>query len=171
MSHTKIAPEELKPQECERDTGRSRPPIPYIPEKDVIQEAVDSSTNTLKLMLPHKVELCVPVWLKGTPEQFLVHFQQVLNAIRQKGLQTALEKAIKEKEECTKKLVEAKEALANYKGRDKNLAGNVGVASRRQDPPNDMSSRHLPTCRRHVENVGPTFGKKMSFEHAKRHVV
>ena len=38
----------------------------------------------------------------------------------QKGLQTTLEKVIKDKEECTKKIVEAKEALANYKGRDEN---------------------------------------------------
>jgi hypothetical protein len=50
------------------------------------------------------------------------------------------------------------------------LVGNVGVASRRRDPPNDMSSRHAPTYRRHVENVGPTFGKKMSSKHVKRHV-
>ncbi len=71
-------------------------------------------------MLPHKVELHVPVWSKGTSEQFLVHVQQALDAIRQKGLQTALEKAIKDKEECTKALVEANEALANYKGRDEN---------------------------------------------------
>ncbi len=86
MSHAKVAPEGLKPQECERNAGRSRPLIPYIPEKDVVQEAVDSSANTLKLMLPHKVELRVPVWSKGTPEQFLVHFQQALDAIRQKSL-------------------------------------------------------------------------------------
>ena len=86
MSHVKVASEGLKPQECERNAGRSRPPIPYIPEKDVIQEATDSSTNTLKLMLPHRVELRVPVWSKGTPEQFLVHVQQALDAIRQKGL-------------------------------------------------------------------------------------
>ncbi len=99
---------------------RTRPLIPYIPEKDVIQEVVDSNTNTLKLILPHKVELHVPVWSKGTPKQFLVHVQQALNAIRQKGLQTTLEKVIKDKEECTQKLAEANEALANYKGRDEN---------------------------------------------------
>ena len=68
MGHTKVAPEGLKPQDCERDAGRSKPPIPYIPKKDVIQEAVDSSVNTLKLTLPHKVELCAPIWSKGTPE-------------------------------------------------------------------------------------------------------
>ena len=69
--------------------GRSKPPILYIPKKDVIQEAVDSSANTLKLTLPHKVELRVPVWSKGTPEQFLVHVQAALDTIRQKGLQSA----------------------------------------------------------------------------------
>ncbi len=110
MSHAKVAPEGLKPQECERNASGSRPPVPYIPEKDVLQEAVDSSANKLKLILPHKVELCVPVWLKGTPKQFLVNIQQALDAIRQKGLQTALEKVIKDKKECTPKLVEANEA-------------------------------------------------------------
>ena len=61
MSHAKVAPEGLKPQECERNVGRSRPPIPYVPEKDIIQEVVDSSANMLKLMLPHRVRLHVPV--------------------------------------------------------------------------------------------------------------
>ena len=117
MSHAKVAPEGLKPQECERNAGRSKPPIPYIPEKDVLQEAVESSANTLKLTLPHKVELRVPVWSKGTPEQFLVHVQQALDAIRQKGLQTALEKAVKDKEECVKNLTKAETALENYQGK------------------------------------------------------
>ena len=75
MSHTKVAPEGLKPQECKSKVGKSKPPIPYFPEKDVIQEAIDSSANTLKLTLPHKVELCIPVLTTVTPEQFLVHVQ------------------------------------------------------------------------------------------------
>ena len=102
MSHVKVAPEGLKPQECERNMVRSKPPIPYNPQKDVIQETIDSSANTLKLTLPHKVELRVPVWSKGTPEQFLVHVQQALDAIRQKGLLTVYEKVGKDKEECIK---------------------------------------------------------------------
>jgi hypothetical protein len=72
--------------------GRGKPPIPYIPKKDVIQEAVDSSANMLKLTLPHKVELHITVWSKGTPKQFLVHVQQALDTIRKKGLQSALDK-------------------------------------------------------------------------------
>ena len=102
------------------NAGRSKPPIPYIPERDVIQEAVDSSANTLKLTLPHKVELRVPVGSKGTPEQFLVHVQQALDAIRQKGLLTAYEKANKDKEECIQKLIKVTEALANYAGEGMN---------------------------------------------------
>ena len=81
MSHVKVAPEGLNPQECERIAGGSKPPIQYIHEKDVIQEAVDSSTNMLKMTLPHKLELNVPVWSKGSPEQFLVHIQQALDVI------------------------------------------------------------------------------------------
>jgi len=46
MSHAKVAPDGLKSQECERNAGRSKPPIPYITKKDVIQEVVDSSANT-----------------------------------------------------------------------------------------------------------------------------
>ena len=61
-----------------------------------------------------------PVGSKGAPEQFLVHIQQALDAIRQKGLQTALEKAVKDKEECTKKFTKASEAFDNYKGKNEN---------------------------------------------------
>ncbi len=64
ISNANVAPEGLKPQECKRNMGRSKHLIPYIPEKDIRQEAVDSSANMLKLMLPHKVELHVPVWSK-----------------------------------------------------------------------------------------------------------
>ena len=49
-----------------------------------------------------------------------MHVQQALDAIRQKVLQTALEKAVKDKEECTKKLTKASEAFNNYKGKDEN---------------------------------------------------
>jgi hypothetical protein len=100
--------------------GKSRPPIPYIPEKDVIQVVVDSSTKTLKLTLHHKVELHIPICSKGTPEQFLVHVQQALDAISQKGLLTAFEKAVKDKEEYIKELAKSIEALEKYMGEDAN---------------------------------------------------
>ena len=49
-----------------------------------------------------------------------MHVQQALDATRQKGLETALEKAVKDKEECTKKLAKASEVFENYKGKDEN---------------------------------------------------
>ena len=102
MSHKKVAPEGLKPQECKRNVVRSNPPIPYIPKKDVIQKAVESGANMLKFTLLHKMELRIPVWSKGTPKQFLVHVQQALETIRQKGHQSALKKVIKDKEKWMK---------------------------------------------------------------------
>ncbi len=60
LKMSKVVPEGLKPQECERGSGRVRPPIPYIPEKDDLSEAVESSV-TIKLTLPTKVELRVAV--------------------------------------------------------------------------------------------------------------
>jgi hypothetical protein len=116
----KVAPGGLKPQECEKNSSMSRPPIPYIPKKKVIQEAIDSSANMLKLTLSHKVELCIPFLSKGTPEQFLVNVQQALDAISQNGHITAYEKAVKDKEDCIKKLTEATEALEKYTREDMN---------------------------------------------------
>ena len=104
----------------QEEYGGYKPPIPYIPEKDAIQEAVDSSASMLKLILPHKVELRVPIWSKGTSEQFLVHVQQALDAIRQKGLESAIEKAVKDEEESTQRLQQAQEAFADYQGTDEN---------------------------------------------------
>ena len=66
MSHTKVTPAGLKPQECEGNFGRSRPSLLYIPKKDVIQEARDSSANMLKLKLPDKVELCIWFGQRGS---------------------------------------------------------------------------------------------------------
>jgi hypothetical protein len=64
--------------------------------------------------------LHIPVWSKGTPEQLLIHAQQALDAIHQKCLLIAYEKAVKDKEECIKKLTKATEALEKYTGEDAN---------------------------------------------------
>ena len=100
MSHSKAIPDGLKLQECQRNASWSKPSIQHIPEKDVIQEALDGRTDTMKLTLPYKAELHVQVWLKGTPEHFLVHIQQALHAIRQKCLIVAYKKACQEWEGC-----------------------------------------------------------------------
>eukprot|EP00804_Cyclotella_cryptica_P004948 CCRYP_014089-RA/>CCRYP_014089-RA protein AED:0.25 eAED:0.32 QI:0/-1/0/1/-1/1/1/0/114 len=77
LKMSKAVPDGLKPQECERGSGRVKPPIPYILEKDDLQEAVES-TASIKLTLPTKVELRASVWSCSTPEKFLVHVQQAI---------------------------------------------------------------------------------------------
>ena len=89
MTLSKSVPKGLKPQECEHGSGHNKPSIPYILEKDELQEAVENGTSTIKLMLPHKVELGVSVWTSRTPEQFVVHVQQAISAIREEGLEEA----------------------------------------------------------------------------------
>jgi len=92
MSHLRTVPDRLKPQECKKNAGWSKTHIPYIPEKDVLQEALDISVNSLTLTMPHKVELRVLVWSQGPPKQCLMHVQQAFEAIRQKGLLMPLRK-------------------------------------------------------------------------------
>jgi len=40
MSLAKATPDGLKDRECEKMVLRERPPIPYVPEKDSVQETV-----------------------------------------------------------------------------------------------------------------------------------
>ena len=107
MTLSKAVPKGLKPQECECGSGHNKPPIPYILEKDELQEAVKSGTSMIKLMLPGKIELRVSVGTSSTQEQFVMHVQQAISAIRQKGLKEAYKRLLKLKKECKVKLKEA----------------------------------------------------------------
>ncbi len=79
MLTTKSIPEGLKPQECERSSGRSKPPVSYIPEKDAAQDATHD--RTMKVRVSKKMQLTVTVSHQGTPEQFLNHVQVTLEMI------------------------------------------------------------------------------------------
>jgi len=46
MSNAKFAPDGLKQSECERNINY-RPPIPYIPEKDAVSEALNEKSSTI----------------------------------------------------------------------------------------------------------------------------
>ncbi len=43
MSMSKMVPDHLKPQECKRTKLRELPPVPYVPEKDEVQEEVSKN--------------------------------------------------------------------------------------------------------------------------------
>jgi hypothetical protein len=74
MSLTKAAPDCLKDRKCKKMALHERPPIPYVPEKDSVQETVSSyKDNYLKMLIKEGMELRVPIWHSDTHETFLIH--------------------------------------------------------------------------------------------------
>ncbi len=111
MSLAKSVPDGLKSQECERTKLREPPPIPYISEKDEVQEEVARLRNLqIKTLLEKDTTLNFPVWHKhGTREAFLMHMKAVLDAIKKCGHFKDYDKTQKAYDE-TKKAVELGEA-------------------------------------------------------------
>jgi hypothetical protein len=111
----KSIPEGLKPQECERG-GCIKPPIAYIPEKEIVK----SQVRTLKIKVSHDMHLTFTVFHQGTPEQFLSHVQMVLETIHQSKIDKAYQDACKDNVEAEKQLAKATEAKDSYRGMDEN---------------------------------------------------
>ncbi len=58
MSLGKAAPDGLKDRECEKMVLREGPPIPYVPEKDSVQETVSLFKEAhLKTLIKEGTEL------------------------------------------------------------------------------------------------------------------
>ena len=108
MSTAKSIPEVLKPQECERSFGRSKPPVSYIPEKDAVQDTTHDCT--MKVKVSDKMQLTVTIFHQGTTEQLLNHVQVTLETISQRGLDTDYKLAAKEDSEAEEKLTASTEA-------------------------------------------------------------
>jgi hypothetical protein len=67
MSLAKAAPEGLKDCKCKRITLHKCPLIPYVPEKDSVQEMVSVlKTESLKTQIGVGMELPVSIWHSGT---------------------------------------------------------------------------------------------------------
>jgi hypothetical protein len=84
MSLSKSVPEGCKPQECKRTKLREPPPVPYVPDKDEVQEEVSKLRNLqIKTSLEKDTTLNFLVWHEnGTQEAFLTHVTAVLDAIK-----------------------------------------------------------------------------------------
>jgi hypothetical protein len=64
MSMSKAVPEGLKNQECKKGNHKKRPPIPYVPVVDEVQEAVSKGKDfSYKIKLPDKTQFSVPICL------------------------------------------------------------------------------------------------------------
>ena len=86
MSLAKAAPNDLKDCECKKMALREHPPIPYVPEKDSVQETVSAyKDNHLKTLINNGMELQVPIWRSGTCKVFLIHVGSAQEAIKKKG--------------------------------------------------------------------------------------
>ncbi len=73
MSLAKAVPDSLKDHECEKTALHERPRIPYVPEKDCVQETVSAyKDNHLKTQIVEGMELQVPIWHSGMCKAFLI---------------------------------------------------------------------------------------------------
>jgi hypothetical protein len=72
MSLVKAAPEGIRDKECERFTLRESTPVPYVPEKDPVQETVSAlkRDQSLKTTIGEDAELRLPIWHCGTRKTF-----------------------------------------------------------------------------------------------------
>jgi hypothetical protein len=72
MSLAKAVPEGIKDRECERFALQEPPPVPYMPEKDPVQETASllKSDQSLKTTIEYNAKLCLPIWDFGTREFF-----------------------------------------------------------------------------------------------------
>jgi hypothetical protein len=86
MSLLKAVPDGLKDRKCKQIALHNRPPIPYVPEKDSVQETVSAfNDNHLKTQIDKGTELRVPIWHSGMHKAFLIHVGPALEAIKRKG--------------------------------------------------------------------------------------
>ncbi len=118
MSLAKSVPGALNPQECKRTKLCEPPPVPYIPEKDKVQEEV-AKLRQLQIMtsLEKDTTLNFPVWQENrTREAFLMHVTVVLDAMKKRGHFNDYNRAQEAYEEAGKAAELAEAGLALLEG-------------------------------------------------------
>ncbi len=87
MSLVKVVPDGIKDKKCKRSTLQEIAPVPYVPEKDPIQEMVPAlkSDQSLMTSIGGDAELHLPIWYCGTCKAFLVHVSTAVDAIKKRG--------------------------------------------------------------------------------------
>jgi hypothetical protein len=116
MSLAKAALDGLKDCKCEKMALRERPPIPYVPEKDSVQDTVSSfKDNHLKTLINEGTELRVPIWHSSTRKAFLIHVGSAQEAIKKKGYFKSFEEYSETFANKRKKIKELKDQLTALK--------------------------------------------------------
>ncbi len=109
-----MVPDRLKPQECKRIKLRKPPPVPYVPEKDEVQDKVFKIRNLeIKTQIKKDTTLNFPVWQEnGTREAFLMHVTAVLDAIKKHGHFVDYDKAVFKYKEASEAITSARAGLS-----------------------------------------------------------
>jgi hypothetical protein len=91
-------PDGIKKKECKRFTLQEHPHVPYVPEKDPMQETVSDalkSDQSHKTPIGEDAELRIPIWHTGMRKAFLMHISTALDAIKKQGTSKAYKEAAK----------------------------------------------------------------------------
>jgi hypothetical protein len=114
MSLAKAVPKGIKDKESKRFTLQERPPVPYVLEKDPVQETVYAlkSDQSVKTTIGEDVVLRNPIWHTVMPEACIMHVSTALNAIKERGTFKAYKEAYEAYVEQRKAVKQGKAALA-----------------------------------------------------------
>jgi hypothetical protein len=113
MLLAKAVPDGIRDRECERFALQKCPPVPYVPEKDSVQETVSlllKSNQSLKMAIGADAEICLPIWHCRTRKVFLMHMSSALDAIKKQGTFKAYKEG---RQTYVEQKEAAKEAKAN----------------------------------------------------------
>ena len=85
MLDSKAIPNGLKDHECKKGMP-NRPPIPYVPDMDKVQEIVQECCKQyFKIKLEDKTKFSIAIWDAGTNKVFLNHILSALNTYDSQG--------------------------------------------------------------------------------------
>ncbi len=91
MSTTLKSSDGLKNAECKKGQLSNRPPIPYVPEMDIVTPK-DEDPQVYKVKLPDDSHLNMHIYSRGNIEEYLTHIVAVLHIIKQRGLDSRCRK-------------------------------------------------------------------------------
>jgi hypothetical protein len=118
MSISKSVPEGLNPRKCKQTKLREPLPVPYIPEKDKVQEEVAKLHQLqIKTSLEKDTTLNFSLWQEnGTREAFFMRVTAVLDAMKKCGHFSNYDKAKKAYKDAAKAAESAEAGLALLEG-------------------------------------------------------
>jgi hypothetical protein len=125
MSTTLKSPDRLKNAECKKGQLSNQPPILYVPDVDIVMPKEEP--QSLKVKLPDKSHLNMPIYSRGNTKEYLMHIVAVLGIINQKRLDKKcrmLAKAVEKRSGMLKNLLEAT-------GSQDTVSTNVDVQARK----------------------------------------